>query len=302
MTGPKDAELGVIETASEAATIAALAVTGIEPRELDAGTIYAVADGRDGVKVIDTDDFADAPRHAKANRTITDAASFVAYVNRHRTPGTEVYAHTSASSVIAVIDSHEGSDAPAGWEKHKLTLALEKTKAWEAWMASDLGQNSRSWFTQQEFAEFIEDRALDVIEPDHATLIEIATTFEAKSKADFGSAVRLDSGAIQFEYTETVAAKAGQKGTIEVPKRIQLALRPYIGGPIYYLWAQFRYRTGANGLALGYAIERPENILDAAFADIVTEIREGRTDKVGDADPVLVHEGIGDVPIFYGRP
>ncbi|MFF1876041.1 DUF2303 family protein, partial [Kitasatospora herbaricolor] len=146
------------------------------------------------------------------------------------------------------------------------------------------------------------DRALDVVEPDHATLIEIATTFEAKQKADFGSAVRTDSGAVQFAYTETVAAKAGQKGTLEIPKQLRLALRPYIGGPIYYLFAQFRYRISSGGLLLGYAIERPENILEAAFSDIVTEIRGGRTDKIGDAAPVVVHEGIGDVPIFYGRP
>lgn len=302
MTDYKDAELGVIETVSEAATVAALAVTGIEPHPIEAGKLYAVADGRGGVKVIDTDDYADAPRRAKASRTVTDAASFVAYVNRHRTAGTEVFAHTSSSSVIAVIDAHQGSDEPAGWEKHKLTLALEHTKAWLAWTARDLGQNPRGWFGQQEFAEFIEDRALDVQEPDHARLIELATKFEATKKVEFGQATRLDNGEVQFQYTETVGAKKGTKDSIEFPKELKLALRPYIGGPIYFVFASLRYRISADGLLLGYALQRPENILEAAFADIVTEIRDGRTDKIGDADPVVVHEGIGDVPIFYGRP
>lgn len=296
-----DAESGFVSGATEASVVASYAQQAAEPKQLDAGVIYALAGAAGDVEIHDTDDYAETPRRAKAARSVTDAASFVAYVNRHKIRGTEVYAHTSGSSVIAIIDSHEGSDLGAGWQGHRLTLVLEKTKAWEAWMKRDLGQGG-AWFDQQEFAEFIEDRALDVIDPDHARLIEIATTFEAKSKADFGSAVRLDSGAVQFAYTETTAAKAGQKGTLEIPNRIQLALRPYIGGPIYSLWAQFRYRIGAGGLRLGYAIERPENILDAAFADIVTEIREGRTDRIGDAAPVVVHEGIGDVPIFYGRP
>ncbi|WP_434315867.1 DUF2303 family protein [Leifsonia sp. P73] len=287
---------------TEAATVAQIAAASIEPHELETGVVYAVADGKGGVKVLDTDSYDDVPRRAKADRTVTDAASFVAYVNRHRTIGTEVYAHTSSSSVVAVIDSHEGTDLAPGWQGHKLTLALEHTKAWLAWTAHDLGQNSRGWFGQQEFAEFIEDRALDVQEPSHARVIELATKFEATKKVDFGQATRLDNGEVRFEYTETIGAAKGRKGDLEFPKELKLALRPYIGGPIYYVFAALRYRIGEDGLRLGYTLQRPETILEGAFADIVAEIRDGRTDKVGDADPVTVHYGIGDVPIFYGRP
>jgi uncharacterized protein YfdQ (DUF2303 family) len=275
---------------TEASVVAALAATSIDPRLVEPGNLYAIPDGRGGVRVIDTDDYA-------------DAASFVGYVNRHRTAGTEVYAHTSSSSVIAVIDAHQGTDEPAGWEKHKLTLALEHTKAWQAWASHDLGQNPRSWFGQQEFAEFIEDRALDVQDPDHARLIELATKFEATKKVEFGQATRLDNGEVQFQYTETVGAKKGTKDSIEFPKELKLALRPYIGGPIYFVFASLRYRISADGLLLGYALQRPENILEAAFADILTEIRDGRTDKAAETGKeTVVHEGIGDVPIFYGRP
>lgn len=287
---------------TEAQAVAELAVQTIAPHRLNEGVIYALPDGRGGVKVVDTDAYFGVPRRATANRTVTDAASFVGYVNRHKVDGTEVYAHTSSSSVVAVIDSHEGSDADPGWQQHRLTLALEHTKAWLAWATHDLGQNPRSWFGQQEFAEFIEDRALDVQDPDHARLIELATKFEATKKVEFGQATRLDNGEVQFQYTETVGPKKGAKDSIEFPKELKLALRPYIGGPIYFVFASLRYRIGADGLMLGYALQRPENILEAAFADIVTEIRDGRTDKIGESDPVVVHQGIGDVPIFYGRP
>lgn len=297
-------ETDTLETAAggtEASAIANIAVQGIEPKHVDVAAIYAVPDGRGGVTIIDTDKWAEAPRRPEAKRTVLDALSFVGYVNRHRLAGTEVFANTPASEVVAIIDSHEGTAAAAGWQSHRLLLSLEHTKAWKAWAAHDLGTNPRGWFDQQEFAEFIEDRALDVQEPDHARLIEVATKFEATSKVEFGSAIRLDNGEVQFQYTETVGAKKGAKDSIEFPKELKLAIRPYIGGPIYFVFASLRYRISADGLRLGYALLRPETILEAAFADIVTEIREGKTVKTDDAETV-VHEGIGDVPIFYGRP
>lgn len=288
-------------TVNETEAAAALGAVAAAPQEIEPGTVYTIADGAGRVRVVTTDEYADHPRHTAASRVVTDAASFVAYVNRHKVPGTEVFAHTSASTVVGVIDSHEGTDAAPGWQKHKLMLVLEHTKAWLAWAAHDLGNDSRNWMNQQEFAEFIEDRALDVIEPDHARVIELATKFEASTTVDFGSAIRLDNGEVKFEYTETVGAKKGNKGDIEFPKELKLGLRPYIGGPIYYVFASLRYRISGNGLKLGYALQRPENILEAAFQDIVTEIRDGRTDKRDDVE-TRVHDGIGDVPIFFGKP
>lgn len=283
-----------LEAGTEAAVVAELAdQADTEARvPIDDGEIY-LARGSDGeLRVIDTDEYAAAPRHTKASRIVTDAASFVAYVNRHKIPGTEIFAHTNTSTVIAVIDSHEGTDSLPGWQKHTLRLALEKSKPWLAWEAA-----SGKFFEQQEFADFLDDQWSDVIDPAPAVLVDIATTFHAKTNVDFNGGVRLDSGDVKLSFEEKTTAKAGQKGDIEIPSKIQLALRPYIGGPIYSIWAHFRYRLRGGSVLLGFKLERPENVLEAAFADIVTEIREGRTDK-----DVRVHDGVGDVPIFNGKP
>ena len=293
-----DITTGEIIAAAGVETIVELAGQALEPQSLEPGKLYAVPDGEGRVRLLSTDEHDIAPRHVTGSRVVTDAPSFVAYVNRHRRPGTEVFAHTSSSSVVAVIDSHEGTDHLPGWQKHKLTLGLEHTKAWLAWTARDLGADPSAWMGQQQFAEFIEDRALDVIDPEHARLIEIATKFEATTKVEFGSAVRLDNGEVKFEYTETVGPKKGAKGGIDLPKELKLGLRPYIGGPIYYVYASLRYRIRSEGLVLGIALQRPENILEAAFADIVTEIRDGIEEKDGRPG----HPGIGDVPIFFGKP
>lgn len=285
----------------EAGTIAQLAQLAADVRELEPGKVYATLDGDGEIGFHDTDQWAPFPRRATAARRVSDAESFVAYVNRHKTAGTEVFAHILSSSVVGIIDSHEGTDQPAGWQGHRVSLDLEHSKEWLAWTARDLGQNPQAWFSQHEFAEFIEDRALDVHTPEHARLIEIATTFEAKSKADFTSAVRLDNGDVRLDYTEQTTAKAGQKGDIEIPKELILALRPYIGGPRVWVTAQFRYRLTGGNVLLGFALVRPEVILETAFADIVTEIREGKT-VTKDGEETAVHGGIGEVPIFYGKP
>lgn len=288
------------ETKTEAAVVAEIArqSDGEAHEPIEPGEVYLVPDGSGGLTVVDTDKYGESPRHETGARTVTDAKSFVDYVNRHARPGTEVFAHTATSSVVAVIDSHEPTGGATGWQKHTVRLALEHTKSWLAWAAHDLGANEKAWFDQVQFADFIEQNALDVRVPDHATLIDIATTFEAKQKADFGSAVRQQDGSVRFEYSETIAAKAGQKGELNIPKEFELAVRPYIGGPIYKLVASFRYRIGAGGLRLGYALQRPEVILESAFTDIVTEIRDGRHDKGEWPD----HDGIGAVPIFNGKP
>lgn len=281
---------------TEADAVAEIAAVAGILDTLTPGLVYARPDSGGRLVITDTDAYAPHPRHEGGGRIVVDAASFVAYVNRHRLPGTEVYAHASSSTVVAVIDSHEAAGGEAGWQKHTVRLSLEATKAWEAWTAAD-----GSLFDQGEFADFLDDRYIDVIDPDPARMIDIATTFQAKTGVNFDSGVRLDSGAVRLTYQETTTAKAGQKGDLEIPKKIQLALRPYVGGPIYSIWANFRYRLGGGNVKLGFRLERPENILDAAFADIVTEIREGRTDKVNGVEE-RVHEGIGDVPVFNGRP
>jgi uncharacterized protein YfdQ (DUF2303 family) len=283
-------------TNAEAAVVAGLARQAASTETLDPGSVLAAPaeDGR--IYVVDTDAYADSPRHIEAKRVVGDAESFVQYVTKHVIDGhTEVYADVPSSSVVAVLDSHDAEQG--GWQKHTARLELRKTKSWEAWEKVD-GQ----LLQQTEFAEFIEQQALDVRSPETAVLIEIAQSFQAKTSVDFEGGERLDSGQVRLEYKETVTAKAGQKGHIDIPTELELLLRPYIGGPVYVVVARFRYRLRGPQLGLGVVLTRPTEILDAAFADIVTEIRDGKTVVKGD-EKTVVHEGIpASVPVYSGRP
>lgn len=281
-----------MSTQTEAEVIGELAQQAQDPFQLEAGNVYVVPAEGGATRVLDTDAYGASPRRATAERTVTDAASFVGYLKKHGTESTEVWADTPGSTVVAVIDAHEGADRPAGWEGHKLRLSLEKSKPWLAWVESD-----GRWFDQLEFADFIEERASDVKEPASAVLLELAQSFQAKRNVDFESSERMQDGQTQLEYKETIAAKAGQKGSIVIPDELLLVLKPYVGAPSYHVFARFRYRLNGAVLKLGYVLLRPQEILDAAFADIVDAIRNGQPER----DTWPAHEGITQ-PIFYGRP
>jgi uncharacterized protein YfdQ (DUF2303 family) len=291
-----------IANPGENAVVAALAGQAAEPRQVEPGTIYAIADGAGKTTIVSTDEFGVSPRRAAARRKVNDSASFNAYVKKHGTPASEVWADTKNAAITAILDAH--GDEP-GWEAHNVALVLEKSTPWLAWEQLD-----GKLLGQLEFAEFIDVRATDVRDPDPLILMEIAQHFSAHRNVEFESSQRIDNGQTQLVYKETIKSKVGEKGDLAIPDRITLAIKPFIGGPMYYVYARFRYRIGEGGaLGIGYVLERPQEVLDAAFADILDEIKNGKPltedRQATDTEPFRAGSpgfaGIGR-DIFLGRP
>ncbi|MFL1903125.1 DUF2303 family protein [Streptomyces tauricus] len=217
------------------------------------------------------------PRKA-GTTTVRDADSFAVYYDKHHDGDTEVYADAERLTVTAVLDAHTPADAR--WEGHRLHLALRETTAWKQWMRLD-----GELMDQDAFAEFLEDHLPELLEPSSADMLEIAQSFQAAQKVDFQSASRLSSGQRKFEYVETVNAKAGQKGQLTVPETFVIGLVPFEGSEGYRLTARLRYRIGANGLRLGYKLERPDEIRKTAFADVLKTIGERVDSPVMNGSP-----------------
>ena len=274
---------------NENAVVAGLAGQAIVPQPLTPGTVYAVADGEGKVKVVDVDPYGVSPRRKTAARVVSDSKSFADYLAKHGEGlATEVYADTPRSTIYGIIDSHAGADLPSGWQDHKVTLKLETTKSWDAW----IGANGH-WFTQTDFAEFIEQRATDVVEPAAGDLMALAQEFYMTKGVEYESSQRLADGQTTLVYKEKVATKG--LGNIEVPKELKLALQPYVGGVRQYAFAAFRTKLEGATLLIGFVLIRPEEIVEGAFADIVTELIEGRA-------PVERREGEEGRPGVVGRP
>lgn len=275
---------------TEAQTIANYAILSTPLKTANIGTIYTVPDGHGGVTVLDVDKYGSHPRRTSAARKVSNAESFAAYLEKHGLDETEVYADVPRSSIIAVIDSHQGAELSPGWEDHTVTLVLEKTKSWIAWI-----ERNETWFTQTEFAEFIEQRATDVVTPIAGDLMNLVQTMYMTKGVEFQSAERQSDGQTEVVYKEKIQTKG--LGKMELPKSLFLALQPYVAGPRQHAIANFRTRLDGAAMKVGYVLVRPEEILEGIFADIVTELREGREATIAKPAIIAITH-----PIYYGKP
>ena len=287
---------------TEATVIGAVAQQAMDPIAVVPSEVYSIADGNGGVKFLDTDAWGHRPRSAIAERTVTDSESFVKYVEKHGNDGhTEVYADKARSSVVAIIDSHGTGNEP-GWQKHKVTLKLEHTPSWLAWQ-----KFNNVMMSQSDFAEFVEQRATDVVTPAAGDLMELAQKMQMTVGVEFESAQRLSDGQTHLVYKEKTETKGN--GNMDVPKELLLALQPYVGSGRQYAYAAFRTRLVSKELRVGYVLVRPEEILEGVFADMVAEIVAGRptyeaAEATATKPAVTARAGFAGItaPIFYGRP
>lgn len=246
----------------------AIATTGHET--LDLGQVYAFRTAN-GVQIVDLyNEHRAEPERKTGTTTVRDAASFVALWAKHSDDDSEVYADAETLTVTAVLNASGAEDHEARYGDHRLILGLRKTQSWIEWT----NQDGKS-MPQEHFALFLEDHLPDLQEPAAAEMLEIAQSIRGTNKAEFAAGTRLSSGQRTFQYTEEVKATAGGKGQIAIPETFKLGLVPFEGANGYNLTARLRFRIDRDsGLHLGYKLERPGDVLKAAFDDIRTAIAD----------------------------
>lgn len=244
------------------------AVATVAPQQIAPGGYYVVRTP-DGIREIDLtgDAWSPLPARKKGLTVVRDAGSFTDLWHKHSNDASEVYADSDRLSVTAVLNAD--SETAADWGDHRVRLELRETDAWKQWAALD-----GKLIGQEQFAEFIEDHLPEILEPAAAEMLEIAQSIQGTVKAEFASGTRLATGQRQLQYTETVAAKAGQKGNLVIPEVFTVGLVPFEGSDGYRLTARLRYRINGNQLTIGYKLDRPADVRRKAFDDIVATIDE----------------------------
>lgn len=216
-------------------------------------------------RVEDVERMLDRPMRRRATATLVDAASFLGYVAAFRTPETLLYAEQGAGRVTALLDYHQGGEGgSASWCEHRAVLQLKHSPEWAAWFAAD-GKS----FSQGDFAEFLEERAREIVEPSGAFILELAQSLEVRRSVRFGSGINLDNGTVQLQYEET--DRAG-KGTVEIPRACVIGIAVFEHGVPYRVMARLRYRLREGVVTFSYHLDRPDLVLKSAFADVLGEI------------------------------
>lgn len=247
------------------------------------GRFYTLVSPDGNHRFIDLDaerdkaEFAHRPRRKTGEYRVHDADSFVAYLAKHADPDTEVWADAVAAKITGVLDAHGNGPLPRH-EEHRVVYGVLLTEGWKKWVAYD-----GKFLDQEDFADLIEERAIDVAVPTGAEMLEIAQTFKATVGVNVESSVRLSTGQRQFTYREVVDGKAGKAGQMEIPETFTLGLRPFEGADAFKITARLRYRINNGDLRIGYKLERPEDVLREAFLSVVQKVQAGTAalDRLG---------------------
>lgn len=276
-----------------AADIIEAAIAAGDPTPLsEEHRFYAITIPNNGAtKLIDlkaeADKLLDAPRRKTGVYKTHDAESFLAYLNKHGDPDSEVWADAPNTKITGVLNAHEDTDGTipgARFEDHRVEYTVLYTPAWKRWTEFD-----GKLLEQQDFAELIEERAVDIHRPTGADMLEVAQTFKATVGVHVESSTRLSTGQRQFTYHEEIDGKAGRSGQLEIPETFDLALQPFEGADAFKVTARLRYRMNDGVLRMGYKLERPEDVVREAFLSVLQKVQQG-----------LVELNLLNTPILLG--
>lgn len=211
------------------------------------------------------------PHIVKTAVVVDQRASLSAYVNRFSDVRSILIADYDAGSIKAVLDWHfdnavvDGGSLDPQPREHTCTLKLRPSEEFKRW-----AEMENSFHGQAEFASFLEENAVDVIDPAPAVLIEISRDLEGTQGVTFKSSTRLENGDRSFVYeTETRA-----KGDIKVPREFVLSIPLYDGEEPVPLRCAFRWRINGGQLQMGFVWRRVEYQRRAHFAQIATAASE----------------------------
>lgn len=212
----------------------------------------------------------DLPRRMKARRTFHEGESFGLYVQKYKTPGSQLIANIDANSLTAIIDypdraEVDNPDDGIPNREHVATWPVplsEEFKVWNAFQGKMHGQTA--------FLEFLEENVSEIHNPDPATILELVKDFDAIQTVKFASKKRLDNGDFSLQYSSETNLKNG----ISIPKKLTLEMPIYLGEERVTFDAFFRTRIEEGQLALGLAFHRIVPVKIAAFRQAVTRVAE----------------------------
>ncbi len=198
-----------------------------------------------------------APERRTGTTLVKSIDAFLALVNRWKSDSTVVYADDATQPVItAVVNDHRPDAAGTpGFRDHRIVYQPALSDEWKTWTSLQ-----GKWLTSEQFAELLEDRALDLVDPStpavgpNTTKILNALNVQAATPSRIAGLARsltvcvnmrvkdsrnLQSGegSIMFESSHT--DEAGKP--LEVPGAFLLGIPIYKGGPGILFVVRLRY-------------------------------------------------------------
>ena len=220
-------------------------------------------------EVKELENFGAVPDLLDANVTLSDADSFIRYVNDFKDGGSRIFAlfGDKGGKFRAVLDYHEDPKDPR-WCQHVAEYTCPTTPEWDDWM-----NNNAKLLTQDQFSEFVEKQRLVFRTPDAATMLEIARTLEATKTGTFRSEINPANGNRTLHWKDETEVRAGG-GKMEIPTEITVALQPFRRGSQYTLAARLLHRIRDGKAHFAYELVRAHETVETALKEISAQIVE----------------------------
>jgi uncharacterized protein YfdQ (DUF2303 family) len=223
------------------------------------------------------------PERRRGNIVTTSLDSFSAAVNRYKDKDTSVlFALMNGignASLLAVLDYHppgpKNTDARHG--EHRVSYAFPVSDEWKAWTAK-----AGRFISQEEFADFLEERIPDVCDPAEAgpnakklaaqlgidlatpgVLLQLSRSLHIRVGQRVVSHHNLSTGEAQIAFEEKHESAEG--GPLKIPGGFVIGIPPFKQDVPYHLPVRLRYRVVEGKVTWMFAVQR----IDAAWEDAV---------------------------------
>lgn len=243
------------------------------------------------------DEYSTAPERKRGTAELADLDSFIAHAKRFADEHSAIFADTTpaAPSLLSVLDYHEPGKGSPRFGSHRGRYAFPLSDEWKAWQKSD-----GATFDQKAFAEFLEDRIVDVADPEKAgdgikalvaqigtklapaaRLLEVARGLTIHVNERVTQAFNTNTGEASIMY----ASQHDEQTKVGVPGAFLIAVPVFRNGPRYVVAARLRYRVNGGSIVWFYQLQQAAKRFEDAIADACT----------------LAREGTG-LPLFVGKP
>lgn len=231
-----------------------------------------------------TDDYLAAPERREGTAVLTDLPSFVAHANRFKDDDSAIFASRNPEkpSILAVLDYHRaGADGSPRFGKHRARYDFPLSVEWQAWQAG----NGKA-MGQEDFARFLEDRLVDVLDPKSA--LETAKAFAALLDCGFATPSRLlelsrglsvsvgrrvvnqgnlSTGESTMTFAEEHTDSAGKP--LKIPGAFLIGIPVFRNGTPYQIPVRLRYRVSGSVVSWIYEMSRIDAVFDHAIDEAI---------------------------------
>lgn len=248
------------------------------------------------------DEYLEHPERRLGTAKFFDLSSIIEHANRFKSDHSALFAlpGMDAPSITSVLDYHDSGHAGTPrFCRHRGVYEFPLSPEWQAWMAVD-GKR----LSQVEFAEFLEDRILDIststIEANGtgamdltraiggtiatpSDLMNLSRGLKVHVASRVEDATNLSSGEVQLRFEEQHKGSDGKP--LVVPTGFLIAIPVFRYGPLYVNAVRLRYRLNQGNVTWIMQIHRPDISFRHAFDE---SCEKAKTDT--------------GLPLFLGAP